>query len=477
MLYIGNQRECFFDDYFLDETKTGAEYRLHNPIPQEVVLTLGEMWEGDGCDYYNFFYDKDRKILRLYYLAFKMLGAHDGIRVCYAESRDGLKWEKPELGLFDYKGTKHNNIILDPTVHKNIDNFMVFYDDNPACPPDKRYKAIASYNDNGRPALYCFWSEDGIRFSMENTCEITDKGAFDSLNVAFWDENASKYRCYFRSFHQPDLSDAPAFENEAIRDIRYIESPDFVNWSEPVLLDFKGAEDIPLYTNNVIPYYRAPHIYIGSPSRYIERKSWTPTYDRLCGTERRKERMNHHPRYGLTLSDCVFMCSRDGKSFKRYDEAFIRPGPERPLNWVYGDCYPARGLVETPSLLEGADPEISIYNYENHWSGKPSALRRYTIRRDGFVSLHSGAKETISTSKRFVFEGAELEANLSTSARGYIRFVLRNDDGEKLESYEIFGDSTSRIIDFDGDISKFSGKPIYMDIIMSDADLYSIKFN
>ena len=136
---------------------------------------------------------------------------------------------------------------------------------------------------------------------MENTCEITDKGAFDSLNVAFWDENASKYRCYFRSFHQPDLSDAPAFENEAIRDIRYIESPDFVNWSEPVLLDFKGAEDIPLYTNNVIPYYRAPHIYIGSPSRYIERKSWTPTYDRLCGAEWRKERMNHHPRYGLTF--------------------------------------------------------------------------------------------------------------------------------------------------------------------------------
>ena len=43
-----------------------------------MVLTLGEMWE-DGCDYYNFFYDKDRKILRLYYLAFKMLGAHDGI--------------------------------------------------------------------------------------------------------------------------------------------------------------------------------------------------------------------------------------------------------------------------------------------------------------------------------------------------------------------------------------------------------------
>ena len=64
---------------------------------------------------------------------------------------------KAELSLFDYKGTKHNNIILDPTVHKNIDNFMVFAMIIPL-PARQRYKAIASYNDNGRPALYCFWT-------------------------------------------------------------------------------------------------------------------------------------------------------------------------------------------------------------------------------------------------------------------------------------------------------------------------------
>src|SRR5262245_48070852 len=34
--------------------------------------------------------------------------------LCYARSKDGLKWEKPELGLVEYKGSKKNNIIEAP---------------------------------------------------------------------------------------------------------------------------------------------------------------------------------------------------------------------------------------------------------------------------------------------------------------------------------------------------------------------------
>ena len=32
-------------------------------------------------------------------------------RLCYAESRDGLEWEKPELGLVEFDGSKRNNIV------------------------------------------------------------------------------------------------------------------------------------------------------------------------------------------------------------------------------------------------------------------------------------------------------------------------------------------------------------------------------
>ena len=78
----------------------------------------------------------------------------DGIRVCYAESRDGGRsWRKPSLGLADFKGSKDNNCILDKNAFgASWDNFMVFRDDNPACPSDERYKGIAKQNDS----LWCF---------------------------------------------------------------------------------------------------------------------------------------------------------------------------------------------------------------------------------------------------------------------------------------------------------------------------------
>lgn len=52
---------------------------------------------------------------------------------CYAESRDGLKWEKPKLGLFEFNGSKENNIILTGT---GTHCFAAFKDGNPAAPPE-----------------------------------------------------------------------------------------------------------------------------------------------------------------------------------------------------------------------------------------------------------------------------------------------------------------------------------------------------
>ena len=34
--------------------------------------------------------------------------------MCYAESTDGFKWTKPNLGLFEYEGSRNNNIVMTP---------------------------------------------------------------------------------------------------------------------------------------------------------------------------------------------------------------------------------------------------------------------------------------------------------------------------------------------------------------------------
>lgn len=417
----------------------------------------------------------------MYYLAWTF-EKPETAKVCYAESKDGIHWVKPKLGICEWDGNREYNIIMDSrTLNSTVDNFMVFKNTNPLCEAEKRYKAVCRVDVNGAPMLYCYYSSDAIHFERGNL--ITDNGAFDTLNVAFYDEVAEIYRCYFRGWHIPGNFDEFASnqgnEEEFLRDIRYIESADFINWTKPRLINLGNSEDVALYTNLIQPYCRAKHILIGFPTRYIYRREWTDNYERLCGKEARRKRMETLPRFGLAVTDCAFIVSDDGRNFKKYDEAFIRPEPECGTNWIYGDCYPARGLIETPSDIKGADAELSMYMPDEHtWSAESVNLARYTIRCDGFVSMHAGEKEKTVVTKPFIFDGDKLYVNFATSALGYMYFTVVDEDGNKYESCEIFGNKTDRIIDFkEGVLKNLSGKPATLEVRMRNADLYSIKFD
>ncbi len=473
-IHISNDRQLFWDDYLLNTSRTSAELRLHSPRREEIVFTFDAPWEGDGCTYFNIV--RVGELYRMYYLGWNMLKteatAHylDGIRVCCIESKDGLHWYRPDLGLVECLGSKNNNVLMGPE-HARFDNFFVFEDTNPACKPEERYKATSIANQE-EGELYSFWaytSPDGIHWKRSHP--ISDKAHFDTLNVALWDETREEYRIYCRGFH--DVPDGNL--NAGVRDIRIITSKDFVNWSDPIPMDFGNAEDIPLYTNMVSRYPRAKQMYVGYPTRYVERQEWTDNYDQLPGLERRKNRSLTSPRYGLAVTDCVLMTSRDGYHWKRRDEAWIAPGIEWDNNWVYGDGSSAPGSICTRSSLPGAPEELSVFCNEGHWSQKPKQLRRYTIRQDGYLSYHAGRPERVLTTKPLLYEGGELSINFSTSAIGYV-YVTAKCGKEEIHSCEIFGDTLDRKVHFDGDLSAWVGKEIILEFRMSDADLYSMIF-
>ena len=215
----------------------------------------------------------------MYYLGWqtmnsdKTLHTVDDIRVCYAESTDGIHWIKPKLGICEFNGSKENNIILDSSINR-FDNFMVMRDYNPACDPDELYKGITECGGG----LWCFTSADGIHF--KKGWEITRKGAFDSLNTVLWDPYREIYISYFRGYHTSKRAD----DTVPVRDIRYIVSKDFKEWSEPMLLDFGESDDIPLYTNCISRYYRADHIFTASLP-ICERREWNDTL-RSCAAKK-----------------------------------------------------------------------------------------------------------------------------------------------------------------------------------------------
>lgn len=466
---IGNRRELFVDDALLDIGRTTARETLHRPHRRECVMTNDAPWEADGWVYYTVL--QDGGIFRMYYLCMPMYNRahtrHDPPfhHICYAQSTDGVHWEKPDLGICSYNGDVHNNIVA---ITDTMDAFHVFLDRNPHCRAEERYKAV--YTRPGHE-LWCMTSDDGIHFRAGWL--LADEGRFDSHNTAFWDERIDRYVCYVRDFHK-------GAEGEPVRDIRRMESADFRIWSKPGRITYGDSPyDFQMYTNGIQPYFRAPHLYVAFPTRYVERKAWSPNYDRLCGAAHRRWRMQFHPRYGLAVTDGLFMSSRDGRDFRRWNEAFLRPGPESEKRWVYGDGYAAYGLLATPGQCPGEDREISLFASANDWSDTPVQLYRYTLRMDGFVSrgaLYEGGEVV---TKPLTFAGDRLCVNLATSAAGSVRVFLEDEHGNPLEGYdsgELFGDATDRPVDFERSVAALQDKAVRLRFVLRDAEIYAFQF-
>lgn len=471
---IGSRRELFVDDSLIDQFVGQAELRLHHPVEREVAIKLDAPWEGSGSSYATVFRDGD--LYRMYYRGLQYtvtdgkLGAPHPPVTCYAESRDGIVWEKPNLGLFEWGGSKENNIVWDG--RRAVDNFTPFKDTRPGVPEDQRYKAVAYANQRGR-AMAAYVSPDGLRWRLLTDKPVLTVGpdTFDSQNVAFWDETRGEYRAYFRDKHR------------GYRDVRTATSPDFLNWSEAEWLEYPDSPRTQLYTNQIKPYYRAKHLFIGLPARYAQYKN-LEAVKHLPDAEHWEERAADRLRYGTAITDTLLISSRDGRTFHRWNEAFIRPGPERPGTWNYGHLFTAWGMLETQSGIDGAPNELSIYANESKWTGTEAFVRRYTLRIDGFASVHSGGAGGEVHTKPLSFDGKELLLNFATSARGHILVAIHDEDDRLIEGFgiddavPIFGDSIDRKARWKGDpdLTKLAGKPVRLRFVLREADLFSIQF-
>ena len=471
---IGTRRELMADDYLIAAMTRDAELRLHRPVPQEIALETDAPWEGNASGYVTVFQDNGRYLM--YYRGWhftldsgSLEFAHPEV-VCVAESSDGIRWSKPDLGLVEYDGSRHNNIILDARDDSSpAINFAPFKDPNPNAPAAERYKAFA--NNRGYKGLFALCSPDGIHWTQMHDEPVITKGYFDSQNLAFWDAERGEYRDYHRDFRHG-------------RDIMTCVSPDFLNWSEPVFIDYNPTRIAELYTNQIKPYYRAPHLFVGFPARYVERP-WSPAIEDLPEQEHRRLRADAQERHGAAVTDGLFMSSRDGLEFNIWPEAFIRPGLRPQDNWTYGDNYQNWGLVTTPSQFVGAPDELSMYVSEGYWRGPGVSQRRYTLRVDGFVSLHAPPSGGTMITKPIRFRGNNLELNFSASAAGSVRVELLHGQVDKAidgfgldDCVELLGDDLDRTVRWTqgADVSNFSGEIVRLRFVLKDADIYSFRF-
>ncbi len=488
-LNIGSKRELFVDDYLIDKLVGGAEQRLHQPQPQEIVMTHDMPWEGSGSGYHSVF--RDGNLYRMYYKAWQLTVTPGKVNTsehplfcCYAESDDGIHWRKPKLGLYEFNGSKANNIVIPHGMMGNVNpdggHPAVFKDENPASAPEAKYKALV--RSNSPKGLLALKSADGLHWSPLADAPVITAGAFDSQNLAFWDAARGVYRAYWRIF-TAGVTDEKNWKPSGYRAIRTATSKDFVHWENQADLSYTDSPAEHLYTNQVKPYHRAPHLLIGFPTRYVERAA-SESLRALPESEHRDWRSKATPRYGTAITEGLFMASRDGVKFKRWNEAFLPPGIEREGTWNYGHQYIAWHLVETKSALPGAPDELSFYATESYWTGTSSAVRRYTLRLDGFVSIHAPMKGGELITKPFTFTGKLLTLNFASSAAGGIQVEMQDATGKPIPGFTLadaepqFGDSIERTVHWKNgsDVSALASQPVRLRFVLNDASLYSLRF-
>ena len=178
---IGSRRELFLDNLMVNRLEGGAQRVFHHPVAREVVMKFDKPWEGNACGDGVVFRDGD--IYRMYYRAMDT-SKQPGF-TCYAESRDGIHWNRPDLGLVEFQGSKTNNIVLQ-TAGFHDGNLMVFRDENPSATPDALYKAVSGRVGPGNWStadkdLAVWKSPDGIHWTMaQKEGVLLNDGNFDS---------------------------------------------------------------------------------------------------------------------------------------------------------------------------------------------------------------------------------------------------------------------------------------------------------
>lgn len=459
---LGERRELFVDDYLIDRLD-GAQLRLHQPVDEGVAIKFDNPWEGRFCGYCTVIADGD--LFRCYYRGRPDLGADGdaGELYCYAESKDGIHWTKPNLGIYEIAGTKENNVCLAnaaPVTH----NLSPFRDDRPGCPKEEKYKALGGTMNSG---LMAYVSADGkhwkpLRPEPVITKEMVDfPYMFDSQNVAFWSPAEKQYVSYFRVFH------------DRIRRIARTVSDDFIHWSKPVLMEYRhrgGSAPIEhLYTNQTHPYFRAPHIYIATAARFMP--------GRQVLTEEQAKAINVDPKYFRDTSDAIFMTTRGDNFYDRtFLSSFIRGGIGAE-NWVSRTNYPALNVVQTGPY------EMSVYVNQNY-AQLTAHLHRYSLRLDGFASLYAPYDGGELITKPITFSGKQLSINFSTSAAGGIKFELQDAQGKPIPGYSLddcqeqIGNEIDRIVSWKtgSDLSKLADKAVRLRVALKDADLFSFRF-
>ena len=447
----GRDRYLLLDSRIIDNTEN-AELTLGivKKDPRNPLFMEDKPWEPRFDNLYaNVLYDEDENLYKCWYSPFiidestantsrkdringgkfKYLGRHTGRRremgICYAVSPDGIRWEKPSLGIVEFEGSKDNNIVWRGPHGSGIFKDMRDPD------PKRRYKAFFKGT-----MISVGFSPDGIHWSDAVECPEANVPG-DTHNNAFWAPTLGEYVGITRTWAKPRG-----------RQVARTSSKDFLKWTRAEVV-LEGVENH-LQTYAMPVFYYAG-VYIGLPAIYNSDADRTHTE--------------------LAWSpDTV---------------AWHRIGPGTPLianstekgqyDWgtVYAAAYPVFLKDEIRLYYGGCD--------DMHFGWRNGYFCLATLRPDGFAGyepVDSDQPAVVKTTP-VVCTGEHLRVSADVEKNGYVQIRLLDSSNKLLaEGEPLTKTVTDGPIQWKNGFSfgKLKGKEIKLRLELSESKLYSFSF-
>ena len=403
----------------------------HNPL-----FRADQPWENALNNLYpNVLWDADARRFKLWYkcvltdkdviakLAPPTTIHEQGWFLLYATSRDGLVWEKPALGQFEFAGSKANNAVARDT--PNVGVFRDPHDPDAA----RRFKMVYDVG-LGKPRVR--FSPDGVAWSEPQEPRGFAGYNCDTHNNAFWDERSGKYVWFTKAFLGERL-------------VTRLESTDFVNWKSSGVVLRSTVTEGRAHQTYCLPVFPYANGYLGFVMMYH------------VGTDR-----------GV---DCELAWSPDTVTWTRVAPGtpFIPRGAKGAYDGacIYAPAGPAIAQDGSLLIFYGGD-------FFPHQGWKRHCLPCLArVRVDGFAGYEpvtADGEGTVVTQPLLVTGPIQVSADV----RGSLRVAVVDEPG--FTDAVIRGDVTDGDVKWPGgDLAALRGKMVRLKFMLRDARLYAFR--
>jgi len=479
-------RSFYMMDSRVVDSSEGVRLDVCQPAKAGPVLSQQTPWESHYMTPHSLVHFDGEYLL--YYLVYIVNDGPHRMATCLATSRDGLFWERPELGQVEYASSKANNIIaVSNTVTVAVD---------PIAPAERRF-LMTGTDSRTKPdapgyvkeSLALHTSPDGRVWTQASPalCGFS----CDSTNQILYDSAKGKYVAYLRAFpgrravayYEPPslfepwpISPAESNKGEVHATIDSQHRSIYIVDEMPIAID--GSDTHQVYNPGVVPmqglYLAFPHIFRIFPGPQH------PDATRFSDSE-----LYEYWNDGMVAPRLYV--SEDGISF--------RPIGESPyIDLGLGNDLDTRQVRMVPEMIDRGD-EIWQY-YGGQQTGhrlaladgirprKKSAVMRAVQRRDGFVGMEAscGSGNVVTTPVKCT--GENLCVNYDAGAWGEVRVELLGGDGSPVHGYSLSDGATLVGNEVYGqvqwadrrDMGPLVGREVRVRFCLETAKVFSFKF-